>query len=49
MRWMNLEPVRQSEVSEKEKDKCCIPMHICRTKKNSNEDFIYRVAMEKQK
>ena len=28
MRWMNLEPVIQSEVSQKEKDNYCIPMHI---------------------
>ena len=28
MRWMNLEPIIQSEVSEKEKDKYCILMHI---------------------
>ena len=30
MRWMNLEPVIQSEVSQKEKDKYCILMHIWR-------------------
>ena len=29
MRWMNLEPVIQSEVSQKEKDKYCILMHMC--------------------
>jgi len=28
MRWMNLEPIIQSEVSQKEKDKYCIVMHI---------------------
>ena len=28
MRWMNLEPVKQSEVSQKEKDKYHILMHI---------------------
>ena len=28
MRWMNLEPIIQSEVSQKEKDKNCILMHI---------------------
>ena len=28
MRWMNLEPIRQSEVSQKKKDKYCILMHI---------------------
>ena len=28
MRWMNLEPITQSEVSQKEKNKYCILMHI---------------------
>ena len=28
MRWMNLRPIIQSEVSQKEKDKCSILMHI---------------------
>ena len=28
--WMNLEPIMQSEVSQKEKNKYCILMHICR-------------------
>ena len=28
MRWMNLEPIPQSEVSQKEKAKSCILMHI---------------------
>ena len=28
MRWMKLEPVIQSEISQKEKDKYCILMHI---------------------
>ena len=26
--WMNLEPVTQSEISHKEKNKCCILTHI---------------------
>ena len=30
MRWMNLEPIIASEVSQKEKDKCCILTHIYR-------------------
>ena len=30
MKWMNLEPVIQSEVSQKEKDKYHILMHIYR-------------------
>ena len=28
MRWMNLEPIKQSKVSQKEKDKYCILTHI---------------------
>ena len=28
MRWMNLEPIIQSEVGQKEKEKYCILMHI---------------------
>ena len=28
VRWMNLKPVIQSEVSQKEKDKYCIPTQI---------------------
>ena len=30
MRWVNLEPVTQNEVSQKEKDKYCSLMHIYR-------------------
>ena len=29
MRWMNLEPIIQSEVRWKEKDRYCILTHIC--------------------
>ena len=28
VRWMNLDLVIQSEVSQKEKNKCCILMHM---------------------
>ena len=28
MRWMNLEPIIQVEVSQKEKDKYCVLTHI---------------------
>ena len=48
MRCMNLEPVIQSEVSQKEKGKYCILMHIYRIWKNGSEEFIYRVTVEKQ-
>ena len=48
MMWMNLEPVIQNEVSQKEKDKYRILMHIYRISKNGTEEFIYRAAMEKR-
>ena len=48
MRQMNLEPIVQSEVSQKEKDKYHILTHICGIQKSGTEKFIYRAAMEKQ-
>ena len=48
MRWMNREPIIQSEVSQNEKDKYRILMDIYRIQKNGTEEFIYRAAMEKQ-
>ena len=29
LKWMNLEPIIQSEVSQKKKNKYCILIHIC--------------------
>ena len=40
MRWMNLETITHSEVSQKEKDKYCILLHIYRIQKNGTEEFI---------
>ena len=48
MRWMNLESIIQSEVSQKEKDKYRILTHIHGIYKNGTEEFIYRATMEKQ-
>ena len=48
MRWMKLEPIIQSEVSQKQKDKYCILTHIYRIQKNGTKEFIYRATMEKQ-
>ena len=48
MRWMNLEPIIQSEVIQKEKDKYCILTHIYRILEYSIEEFIYRAAVKKQ-
>ena len=53
---MNLEPITQkserevtkSEVSQKEKDKYQILMHIYGIYKNGTEEFIYRATREKQ-
>ena len=48
MNWMNLEPIVQSEVSQKEKNKYYILMPIYGIQKSGTEEFIYRAAMEKQ-
>ena len=48
MRWMNLEPIIQSEVRQKEKDKHRILTHIYGIQKNDTEEYIYRAAVEKQ-
>ena len=48
MKWMNLEPIIQTEVSHKEKHKYRILTHIYGTQKNGTEKFIYRAAMENQ-
>ena len=40
MRWMNPEPITQSEMSQKEKDNYCILIHIYGISKNGNEEFL---------
>ena len=40
MRWMNLELIIQSEVSQKEKDKYCILTHIYGNQKDGTDEFI---------
>ena len=47
-RCMNLEPIIQSEINQKEKDKYHILMNIYRIWTNGTEEFIYREAVEKQ-
>ena len=44
IRWMNLESIIQSEVSQKEKDKYRILTHIYGIQKNGTEEFIQRAA-----
>ena len=48
MRWMNLEPIIQSEMSQKEKEKYPILTHIYGIYKNGTEEFIFRATVEKQ-
>ena len=48
MRQMNLDPIIQSEVSQKEKDKYRIPTQIYGIQKNGTEELIFRAAVEKQ-
>ena len=48
MRWMNLEPIIQSEVSQKDKDKYYILAHTYGIQKNGTEELTDRAAMEKQ-
>ena len=45
---MNLKPIIQSKLSQKEKDKYHILMHIYGIQKNGTEELTYRAAMEKQ-
>ena len=46
---MNLEPIIQSEVSQKEKDKYHILMHIYRIQRDGSDEFICREAVEKHR
>ena len=48
MRWINLEPIIQSEVSQKEKDKYHNLTHMYRILNNGTEEFTYRAVVEKQ-
>ena len=46
MRWMKLEPIIQSEVSQKEKHKYSILMHIYGILKDGNNNLVYETAKE---
>ena len=48
MRWMNVEPVIQSEVSQKEKNKYYILMYMYGTQQNGTDEPICREGMETQ-
>ena len=46
--WMDLETVLQSEVSQKEKNKYHILMHICGIQKNGTDELICKAEIETQ-
>ena len=46
MKWVNLEPIIHSEVSQKEKDKYHILMHIYGIQKDSTDDPTWKAAKE---
>ena len=48
MRWMNLEPIIQSEVSQTEKNKYRIFTHMYGTQKEGSGEPLCRAAMETQ-
>ena len=48
MGWMKLEPIIQSEVSQKEKHQYSILIHIYGILKDSNDDPVYETAKETQ-
>ena len=48
MRWMKLDPIIQSEVSQKEKHQYSILTHIYGILKDGNDDPVYKTAKETQ-
>ena len=46
IRWMKLEPIIQSEVSQKEKHQYSILMHIYGIQKDGNNNPVYETAKE---
>ena len=48
MRWMKLEPIIQSEVSQKEKHQYSILMHIYGIWKDGNDNPVCKTAKETQ-
>ena len=44
--WLDLETIKQSEVSQKSKSKCYILTHICGIQKNGTEEPIFKAGIE---
>ena len=48
IRWMNLEPIIQSEISQKEKNKYCILTYLYGIWKDGTDEPICRAAVDMQ-
>ena len=48
MKWMNLEPIIQSEVNQKEKNKCHILSHTHGIQKDGIDEIICKAAIKTQ-
>ena len=46
--WMNLEPIIQSEICQKEKDKYHVLMHIWNLERLYTDEPVFRAAVETQ-
>ena len=46
MKWISLEPIIQSEVSQKDKDKYCILKYIYEIQKDGTNNSIFRAAKQ---
>ena len=49
VRWMNLEPITQTEESQKEKSKYCILMPTFGIYKDGTDESVCRAAIEMQR
>ena len=49
LRWMKLEPVTQSKVSQKEKNKYHILIHIYGMYKNGTDEPVYKTGIDRHR
>ena len=49
MKWMKLDPIKENEVSQKEKHQYSILTHIYGIYKDGNDDLICKTAKEAQR
>ena len=48
VKWMDLEIVIQSRVSQKEKNKCCVISRLCGIQKNGTDELVCKAEIESQ-